>query len=275
MTSAVHVEGLSHSYGDAPVLNGLAFSVDQGAFFIIIGPNGSGKTTVMRVISGVVRPDGGRVEILGRSVRSYGRKGLARVVALVPQLATVYFPFTAMETVLMGRSPHLGMLGFEQARDFEIAKETMAFTQVDHLSLRKLDQLSGGELQRVMIARAICQEPRIILLDEPTASLDLSHQVRIMDLMERLKEEKGVTVVMVSHDVNLAAMYGDRLLLLKEGRAVMLGAPREVLTFELLEEAYGCTLVVDRSPLGDYRRVNPVPRKVFDRIGANSGGAGG
>jgi len=268
MTPAVHVEGLRHSYGDAPVLDGLAFSVDQGAFFIIIGPNGSGKTTAMRVISGVVRPDGGKVEILGRSVRGYGRKGLARVVALVPQLATVYFPFTVMETVLMGRSPHLGMLGFEQARDFEIARETMAFTQVDHLSGRKIDQLSGGELQRVMIARAICQEPRVILLDEPTASLDLSHQVRIMDLMERLKEERGVTVVMVSHDVNLAAMYGDRLLLLKQGRAVMLGAPREVLTFELLEQAYGCTLVVDRSPLGDYPRVNPVPRKVFDRVAA-------
>lgn len=267
MTAAVHVEGLSHSYGDHAVLNGLAFSVDPGVFFIIIGPNGSGKTTVMRVISGVVRPDAGRVEILGRSVRGYGRKALARVVALVPQMATVHFPFSVMETVLMGRSPHLGMLGFEQARDFEIARETMAFTQVDHLISRKLDQLSGGELQRVMIARAICQEPQIILLDEPTASLDLSHQVRIMDLMERLKEERGVTVVMVSHDVNLAAMYGDRLLLLKEGRVVMLGTPKEVLTFELLEQAYGCTLVVDRSPLGDYPRVNPVPRKVFERIG--------
>jgi iron complex transport system ATP-binding protein len=265
MSAAIEVKELNCAYDARPVLKGLTFAVERGSFFVVIGPNGSGKTTLMRVISGLVRFDADELSILGRPLRSYGRKSLARRVALVPQMTTVVFPFTVVETVLMGRSPHLGMLGFEQDRDFEIARESMAFTRVEHLAQRKLDQLSGGELQRVFIARAVCQEPQIILLDEPTASLDLGHQVRVMDLMEQLKEERNVTVMMVSHDVNLAAMYGDRLLLLKEGRTVTLGKPREVLTFAQLEEAYGCTLVVDRSPLGDYPRVSPVPRKVFER----------
>jgi iron complex transport system ATP-binding protein len=141
----------------------------------------------------------------------------------------------------------------------------MAFTEVAHLARRKLDQLSGGEQQRVLIARALCQQPRVILLDEPTASLDLSHQIRIMDLMERLKTEKGVTVVMVSHDVNLAAMYGDQLLLLKAGEIVCIGSPDEVLNFKTLEETYGCKLLVDTSPLGDLPRVTVVPHKFLKR----------
>ncbi len=153
------------------------------------------------------------------------------------------------------------MLGLEHEKDMEIAKQAIAFTGVEHLTHRKLDQLSGGEQQRVFIARAICQEPDIILLDEPTASLDLAHQVRVMDLMEKLKVEKGVTVVMVSHDVNLAAMYGDQLLLLSNGQIVCQGLPDEVLTFQTLEEAYGCTLLVDESPLGKIPRVTLVPQK--------------
>jgi iron complex transport system ATP-binding protein len=132
---------------------------------------------------------------------------------------------------------------------------------VAHLARRKLDQLSGGEQQRVLIARALCQQPQVILLDEPTASLDLSHQIRIMDLMEKLKTERGVTVVMVSHDVNLAAMYGDQLLLLKAGEIVCMGSPNAVLNFKTLEDTYGCKLLVDISPLGDLPRVTVVPHK--------------
>ncbi len=258
---AVNVINLSYSYGTLPVLKNLTFSVPKGDFFIIIGPNGSGKTTLMKVISGILKPQKGRLEILNRSIGHYNLKALARTIAFVPQMVTVDFPFTVIEMVLMGRSPYLGMLGLEHEKDLEIAKQAIAFTGVEHLTHRKLDQLSGGELQRVFIARAICQEPDVILLDEPTASLDLAHQVRVMDLMEKLKSEKGVTVVMVSHDVNLAAMYGDRLLLLNEGQIVRLGYPAEVLTFQTLEETYGCTLLVDESPLGKFPRVTLVPGK--------------
>jgi iron complex transport system ATP-binding protein len=261
MNMAIDAYNLSHSYGKSPVLKNLTFSVRKGDFFVIIGPNGSGKTTLMKVISGLLIPRSGRLNILGRSVGNYTRKTLARTIAFVPQTIPVDFPFTVREVVLMGRSPYLGMLGLEQEKDLKIAQQAITFTGIEHLAHRKLDQLSGGEQQRVFIARAICQQPQIILLDEPTASLDLSHQIRIMDLMERLKKDKGVTVVMVSHDVNLAAMYGDRLLLINQGKILHLGTPDEVLTFQTLEEAYGCTLLVDESPLGKIPRVTPVPRK--------------
>jgi len=155
----------------------------------------------------------------------------------------------------------VGWLGLEQPRDLELAAEAMAITGVAHLARRPLPQLSGGELQRVSIARAICQQPRLLLLDEPTAALDPAHQVNIMDLMVRLREEQGLTVIMVSHDLNLAAMYGDQLLLLKEGRRISSGSPKEVLTYEQLEQAYGCALLVDENPLGKVPRVNLVPQK--------------
>lgn len=264
MNMAVNVINLSYSYGSRPVLKNLTFSVPKSDFFIIIGPNGSGKTTLMKVISGILKPQKGRLEILNRSIGHYNLKALARTIAFVPQMVTVDFPFTVIEMVLMGRSPYLGMLGLEHEKDMEIAKQAIAFTGVEHLTHRKLDQLSGGEQQRVFIARAICQEPDVILLDEPTASLDLAHQVRVMDLMEKLKVEKGVTVVMVSHDVNLAAMYGDQLLLLSNGQIVCQGLPDEVLTFQTLEEAYGCTLLVDESPLGKIPRVTLVPQKFMN-----------
>lgn len=262
MNIAIETHNLSHSYGSLPVLSNISFSVQKGDFFIIIGPNGSGKTTLMKTISGIEKFQNGRLEILGHPMQYYSRKALARTIAFVPQMVLEDIPFTVMEVVLMGRSPHLGILGMEEKEDLEIAKQAMAFTQVEYLAGRKLDQLSGGERQRVFIARAICQEPQIILLDEPTASLDLAHQVRVMDLMERLKEEKGVTVVMVSHDVNLASMYGDRLLLLKDGQIVSLGDPSEVLTFQTLEEAYSCVLLVDESPIGKFPRVTLVPEKL-------------
>jgi len=261
MNSAVNVKNLSYAYANRPVLKDLTFAVEAGVFFIIIGPNGSGKTTLMKLISGLLKPHQGRLEILNRPIDQYTRKALAKRIAFVPQMASVDFPFTVAEMVLMGRSPYLGMLGLEQEKDLEIARQAIAFTGLEHLTHRKLDQLSGGEQQRVYIARAICQEPDIILLDEPTASLDLAHQIRLMDMMETLKNEKGITVVMVSHDVNLAAMYGNQLLLLNNGHIVCQGPPEDVLTFQKLEETYGCTLLVDESPLGKIPRVTLVPRK--------------
>ena len=264
MKEAIYSRQLGYSYRDVPVLKDLSFFVSQGDFFVIIGPNGSGKTTLLKCISGILRPQTGVLKILGAPVQTYSRKSLARSIALVPQTAPVDFPFTVTEVVLMGRSPHLGILGVEHEKDLSIAHRAMEFTGVAPLAHRKLDQLSGGERQRVMIARAICQDPKIILLDEPTASLDLAHQVRIMDLMERLRHEKKVTILMVSHDINLAALYGNRLMLLKEGQILSLGPPSDVLTFQTLEEAYGCPLLVDKSPLGDFQRVTLVPQKFID-----------
>ncbi len=262
MKKAVEIKKLSFSYSENEVLKNIAFSISEGEFFIIIGPNGSGKTTLMKIIAGLLKPKQGKLKIFDRPLKDYTRKDLAKTIALVPQMTLVDFPFTVTELVLMGRSPHLSTLGFEQEKDLEIAKNAMALTDIEHLAHRPLDRLSGGERQRVFIARAICQEPKIILLDEPTASLDLAHQVKVMDLMEKLKKEIGFTVIMVSHDVNLAAMYGDCLLLLKEGQIVSMGKPGAVLTYKTLEKAYDCMLLVDESPLGKFPQVTLVPQKL-------------
>ena len=260
MKKAVEIKKLSFSYSENEVLKNLCFSISEGEFFIIIGPNGSGKTTLMKIIAGILKPKKGDLQIFDRRLKDYTRKDLAKTIALVPQMTLVDFPFTVTELVLMGRSPHLSMLGFEQEKDLKIARNAMALTDIEHLADRPLDRLSGGECQRVFIARAICQEPKIILLDEPTASLDLANQVKIMDLMEKLKKEIGFTVIVVSHDVNLAAMYSDRLLMLKAGEIVGLGKPGSVLTFQSLEEVYNCKLLVDESPVGKFPRVTLVPR---------------
>ncbi len=260
---AVNIDNLHCSYGKDPILQEISFSIKTGEFFIIIGPNGSGKTTLLKVINSIIKPQRGSMELLDSPFQSYTRKALARLLALVPQEVPSDFPFTVHDVVLMGRYPHLGVFGLEKEQDQKIAKEAMEFTDILHLGTRRLSQLSGGERQRVFIARAICQEPQIILLDEPTASLDLAHQVRTMDLMEQLKNEKGITVIMVSHDINLAAMYGDRLLLLKEGKILKIGTPAEVITFAILEEAYGCVLMVNPSPLGNFPQVTLVPHRIL------------
>jgi len=264
MNPAITITNLSHSFGKHNVLRHLSFSVEKGDFFIIIGPNGSGKTTLMKLMAGILKLQKGQIEILGLANLTYTPKALARAVAFVPQRLPVDLPFTVGEAVLLGRAPYQGALGIERERDLEIAKQAMQFTAVDHLTGATLSQLSGGEQQRVFIARAICQEPEIMLLDEPTASLDLAHQVKVMDLMEKLKREKGITVIMISHDVNLAAMYSDQVLLLKEGEVVCIGIPSAVLSFRKLEETYGCKLLVDESPLGGFPRLTLVPGRYME-----------
>ena len=251
MNVAVEVQHLSAAYQGVPVLKEVSFSIPNNTFFIIIGPNGTGKSTLMKAMTGIVPPLEGQVRILGTRLGEYSRKALAREVAYVPQMVTVDFPFTVQEILLMGRSPHLGILGVTGDEDQEIIRRAAAFTDTAHLLTRRLHQLSGGEQQRVMIAKALCQEPRIIFLDEPTASLDIAHQIRIMDLMQRLRAENDTTVVMVSHDLNLAALYGDTLMLLAQGKVQQIGRPETVLTYPVLEAAYGCKLLVDKNPLNN------------------------
>jgi iron complex transport system ATP-binding protein len=249
------------SFRNKSILSDVSFSVSAGEFFVIIGPNGAGKTSLLKVLSGLQKAQQGTVAIKDKNISKYRRRNLSQIMAIVPQHIEVGFPFSVADTVIMGRTPHLGILGMEGANDFHIAEEAMKFTDVAHLADRKLFQLSGGELQRVIIARAICQQPEIILLDEPTTALDPAHQLKIMDLMEKFRQEQGTTIIMVSHDLNLASMYGDRLLLLKEGRVVKTGDPKSVLNKELLEESYGCRMQVDESPLGGLARVTPIPDK--------------
>jgi iron complex transport system ATP-binding protein len=265
MPNAISVQHLKHAFDGRTVIDDLTFEVPLGAFFIIIGPNGSGKTTLLKLLVGLLPLRTGQIQLLSKKLGDYTTKSLAKKIAYVPQNVPVEFPFTVTQVVLMGRSPHLGVMGFEGEEDMRLAHKAMTFTDVAHLADRRLDQLSGGEQQRVFIARAVCQQPDMLLLDEPTAALDLSHQVRLMDLMEQLRTEQGVTVVMVSHDLNMAAMYADQLLLISEGRIAGNGPPRQVIDYDLLEQVYGCKLVVDRSPLGDYPRVHLVPQRYLKK----------
>lgn len=267
MTSAVVVKNLFLEYRHEQVLRDLSFTISAGEFFIIIGPNGAGKTSLLKIFSRMVLPTSGSVDVMGKPLADYKRKSLSRKVAVVPQSEAFDFPFTVAETVLMGRSPHLSLLALERTEDLEIAHQAMEFTGTAHLAHRRLDQLSGGERQRVIIARAICQQPEIILLDEPTTALDPAHQLKVMDLMERFRREFGTTIIMVSHDLNLAAMYADRLLLLKEGKIQQEGKPEEVLTEKELYQGYGCKVMIDKSPAGDSVRVNLVPEKWYDYKG--------
>jgi len=259
MNCQIELRNVSLQYGLRDVVRDVSVQIEAGEFFVIIGPNGAGKTTLLKSMSGLHRLTAGEILLRQRSVSKYSRKELARSLAMVPQHINAEFPFTVAETVIMGRYPHLGLLAVEGKRDLEIAEQAMAFTEVLHLADRRLSQLSGGERQRVIIARAICQQSKALLLDEPTASLDPAHQLRIMDLMERLRQQEQITIIMVSHDLNLASAYADRLLLLNEGRVAALGTPAEVLNGETLEQSYGCRLHVDKHPLLGTPRVSLLP----------------
>ncbi|MDW7772948.1 MAG: ABC transporter ATP-binding protein [Desulfobulbaceae bacterium] len=257
--NAVSVRDLTVSAGSRKILDNLSLDVCPHDFLAVIGPNGAGKTTLLKTLCGLTRSVSGRVTILGKDKEKYSRRELAATMALVPQQMNPEFAFTVEETVLMGRSPHLGLLQQERKEDFEIARRAMEFTETEHLAGRRLKDLSGGERQRVMIARAICQKPKIMLLDEPTASLDPAHQLIIMRLMQRLREEEDMAVVMVSHDLNLAAVFASRILLIKDGRAILSGPPQAIMNPDNLLQAYGCTMYVDTHPGTGKPRISLVP----------------
>ena len=237
------------AYGSQLVLDGLDLDVQTGERLAILGPNGAGKSTLLRILAGTLAPQGGRALLDGTDLRSMRGAERARRIAFVPQESRVGFDFSVLEVVLMGRSPRLGLLGIEGKRDLEKVREALEFTDAAHLSDRPISRLSSGERQRVLLARALAQEPETILLDEPTAFLDLGHQVRIHRLLEDLNRERGTTVVFVSHDLNLAARYAARLVLLSRGRIAADGAPGGVLTVETIRAAYGVEVRILPDPV--------------------------
>jgi iron complex transport system ATP-binding protein len=259
VTPLLAADRVSFAYGERPVLADVSVEVAPGELLGVIGPNGCGKTTLVRLLSGVLAPRAGRVMLDGRGLATYRRRDIARRLAVVPQDPVVTFPFTALEVVLMGRAPHLRALGFPRAVDVARAREAMALVDVAGLAGRPLDRLSGGERQRVLLARALAQEPDVLLLDEPTTHLDLHHQTAIYDVVGRLSRTRGVAVVSVLHDLNLAAMYCGRLALVAGGRIARAGTPAEVLTPAALEAAYGTRVHVGTNALTGGPLVLPRP----------------
>ncbi|MFC1718009.1 heme ABC transporter ATP-binding protein [Candidatus Poribacteria bacterium] len=258
MSSVIEASGIKYRYSRDWVLDGLSLTIEEGEIAGIIGPNGSGKTTVLKLLSKVLKQESGSVRLMGRDIASMKQKEIAKIIAVVPQGTSIAFPFTVREIVLMGRSPHLGLLQMERESDVKIADNAMALTDTFEFADRSIDELSGGERQRVIVARALAQEPEIMLLDEPTSFLDINHQIEIFDLIKRLNGERGLTVVIVSHDLNMAAEYCDRLILLKNGSVYKDGSPREVITEAYIREVYEANVVVSDNAITGAPHITPV-----------------
>jgi iron complex transport system ATP-binding protein len=216
----------------APVVHDVSLSIDHGSVVSVLGPNGSGKTTLLKLLAGLLRPSSGVVRLEGADIATMSRAAIARRIAVVPQETHPAFDYTVLEMVLMGRYPHLRPFQIEGPDDIRLAREALASTGTAALESRAFDTLSGGEKQRVVIAVALAQAADILLLDEPTASLDLAYQLEIAALVRRLNRERGVTLVLSTHDLNLAAAVSDRVVLLAGGRTLAMGATADVLTPE-------------------------------------------
>jgi len=245
----IELKDVSLGYDHRAILNNINLEAVPGEVLGLIGPNGSGKSTLIKGITRLLRLFSGHVFIDGRDIENINREELACLIATVPQDPVLPAAFTAFEVVLMGRTPHLGLLRYEGERDVAIAWQAMKVTQTQFLAERRVGELSGGERQRVIIARALTQQPKVLLLDEPTAHLDISHQVEILDLVKSLCLEQALTVIAALHDLNLAAQYCDWLVMLNGGQVYTKGAPQDVLTVQNIKEVYGAEVCVCSHPV--------------------------
>ena len=257
--AAFATEALTARYGaGAPdVLTDVTMEVPAGSLYAVLGPNGSGKSTLMRLLLGVLAPVEGSARVAGREAREWNRRELAREVGAVAQSEAQPFPMTVRELVSMGRYPHLGPLRPEGDEDRAAVREALERCDAAQLSTRFVSTLSGGELQRVRIARALAQTPRALALDEPTASLDIRHEMSILQLL-RESADTGLTVLLITHHLNLAARFADRMLLLADGRVAAEGSPEEVLREEILGEVYGWPVAVRPDPVTGAPSVTPL-----------------
>jgi iron complex transport system ATP-binding protein len=258
----IEVNSVSFRYHEDWVLQDVSFRVEKGEFVGVIGPNGSGKTTLLKILYRLLSPQKGEILLELVPMKRMDRIDIAKRIAVVAQETHLLFPFSVLETVLMGRSAHLGHLMFESEKDLEIAIKAMEWTKILSFSERSMDELSGGERKRVFIARALAQEPEVILLDEPTANLDIHHQMDFLDLILTLNRERGLTIVMASHDMNIASEFCDRLILLQGGGIYKSGTPHDVITKENIEKVYGCEVWIDRNPFSGMPRISLLKKGV-------------
>jgi iron complex transport system ATP-binding protein len=256
----LEARNLSVSYGAREVLKDVTLATRSGSITAIIGPNGAGKSTLMRALNGSLAPLGGEVLLDGKPLNSFARRIIARRIAVVAQEAELRFPVTVLEFVLGGRYAWAGAgaWGWETERDMEIARAALRETEMEDFSARLMNELSGGERQRAVLARALATEAGILLLDEPTANLDLAHQASLLALVRVRCDTRQAAAVIVTHDLNLAAEFADYILLVKDGRTLASGSPDEVLTPELLGVIFGIRILVDAHPVTGAPRITPV-----------------
>lgn len=260
-TPALEAVNLTVRYRGAssPALDDVSIVVPKGAFYAVLGPNGSGKSTLLRALLGAVPTVAGETQVAGKPVRDWDRRALAREVGVVPQSESVAFPMTVRDLVAMGRYPYLGALQAETPTDREAIGQAMERCDIHDLGHRFLSTLSGGELQRTRVARALAQKPNTLALDEPTASLDIRHEMEIVELL-RKSADRGITVFLITHHLDLAARFADRILLLRQGIVAAEGEPAEVLRAETLERVYGWSVAVAEDPATGALRVTPLSR---------------
>jgi iron complex transport system ATP-binding protein len=261
-TAIIVSNDLSFAYGKTTVLREMKIEIRPGEIVGVLGPNGSGKSTLIKVLSGVLAGYGGSVRIVGREVSHFPRRELARTLAVVEQEPQFSFAFTALEIVLMGRHPHLAGLAFESRGDLELAREALDRCGAAQFADRAIQDLSSGERQRVVFARALVQQPRALLLDEPASFLDIRYQVGLYDIVRSLAEETGCAVLSVLHDLNLAAEYCDRIYLIHRGRIEADGPTTEVFTYANLRRVFQTDVYVDTNALTGRMLVVPLPGRV-------------
>jgi iron complex transport system ATP-binding protein len=260
-TNVIATDHLDFSYDGRRVLSDIALQVAPGEIIGLLGPNGSGKSTLLKVIAGILAGYAGEVKIAGSEVRAILRKELARKIAVVPQESSFGFPFSVLEVVLMGRHPHLSGLAFESPHDIEIAKLALDRCGVRGLASRPIHELSSGERQRVVFARALAQQPQVLLLDEPTSFLDIRYQVELYDVVRGMARQQGCAVLTAVHELNLAAEYCDRVYLLSNGRIVAEGTPGQALNYANVTHVYNTDVYIDTNTLTGKPLIVPLSRK--------------
>jgi iron complex transport system ATP-binding protein len=248
MTPAIQLQGITARYRGKPVLEDISLAIQAGDMVGLLGPNGAGKSTLFAVLSGLLTPVSGTVKLFGTDVGRLPPSERARLIAVVPQELDIPVPYTVEEVVMMGRTAAIGRFARPSARDRKAVEQALVYTDVVDIRSRPLNELSGGERQRAIVAMVLAQEPRIILMDEATSHLDINHRLEIMQLVERLNRDDGVTVLMISHDLQMAAEFSRRLILLDQGRVVADGLPRDVLTEEALRRVYHCDVRIHQEP---------------------------
>jgi iron complex transport system ATP-binding protein len=257
------MRNLSFSYGDRRVIKGIDLDISKGEFVAIVGPNGTGKSTLLKLLSGYLAPEAGTIEFLGRHLHEYSRKSLARYVSTLPQSLDVPFSYTVEEFVMMGRYPHRkGRFDYE-SDEGPFVGDVMASMGIEGLSGREVNELSEGERQKVYLAQCIAQDPEVLLLDEPVSHLDIKYQVRTLEVLHALNRD-GLTILMILHDLNLAAEFASRVILLSGGSLYADGTPEETITFGNIEAVYDTVVIVRENPVTGKPFVMPISRRYLE-----------